>query len=78
MNISLPKPMRDWVQGRVYNGGYASASDYMRDLIRRDQADADQRQALINALVGGEQTGTSERNVTDILAAIREEAIGCV
>lgn len=37
MNISLPGPMREWVQKRIDGGQYASASDYVRDLIRRDQ-----------------------------------------
>jgi antitoxin ParD1/3/4 len=37
MNVSVPDPMRDWVQYRVESGQYASASDYFRDLIRRDQ-----------------------------------------
>lgn len=37
MNISLPDPMRDYVQDRIERGQYASASDYVRDLIRRDQ-----------------------------------------
>ncbi|WP_328598475.1 type II toxin-antitoxin system ParD family antitoxin [Croceibacterium xixiisoli] len=37
MNISLPDPMRDFVQDRIENGQYASISDYVRDLIRRDQ-----------------------------------------
>jgi antitoxin ParD1/3/4 len=37
MNISLPDPMRDYVQGRIDDGHYASVSDYVRDLIRRDQ-----------------------------------------
>jgi antitoxin ParD1/3/4 len=37
MNISLPDPMRDYVQNRIDSGHYASVSDYVRDLIRRDQ-----------------------------------------
>jgi antitoxin ParD1/3/4 len=37
MNVSLPNPMRDWVQQRINSGHYASVSDYVRDLIRRDQ-----------------------------------------
>lgn len=37
MNISLPDLMRDWVQSRIDSGRYASVSDYVRDLIRRDQ-----------------------------------------
>ena len=37
MNVSLPEPMRDYVQNRIDSGQYASVSDYVRDLIRRDQ-----------------------------------------
>ena len=29
--------MREWVQRRIESGEYASASDYVRDLILRDQ-----------------------------------------
>jgi len=38
MNVSLPEPMRDYVQNRIDSGQYASVSDYVRDLIRRDQS----------------------------------------
>jgi antitoxin ParD1/3/4 len=38
MNVSVPDPMRDWVQSQIEHGRYASVSDYVRDLIRRDQA----------------------------------------
>jgi antitoxin ParD1/3/4 len=37
MNISVPDAMREWVQRRIESGDYASVSDYVRDLIRRDQ-----------------------------------------
>ena len=37
MNISVPDAMRGWVQSRIESGEYASVSDYVRDLIRRDQ-----------------------------------------
>ena len=38
MNVSLPDPLRDYVQNRIDSGQYASVSDYVRDLIRRDQS----------------------------------------
>jgi antitoxin ParD1/3/4 len=37
MNISVPDLMRDFVQRRIDSGRYASVSDYVRDLIRKDQ-----------------------------------------
>jgi antitoxin ParD1/3/4 len=37
MNVSLPDPMREFIQQRIDSGQYASVSDYVRDLVRRDQ-----------------------------------------
>jgi len=37
MNISVPDSMQEWVQRRIESGEYASVSDYVRDLILRDQ-----------------------------------------
>ena len=41
MNISLPDPMKQWVEEQADTGRYSNASDYVRDLIRRDQERAD-------------------------------------
>jgi antitoxin ParD1/3/4 len=76
MNISVPDPMRDWVQARIESGQYASVSDYVRDLIRRDQQQIDDRKALIDALVEGEQSGVSPRRVPEIWAALKAELPG--
>lgn len=37
MNVSLPDPMKTWVEARTKGGRYSNVSDYVRDLIRRDQ-----------------------------------------
>ncbi len=37
MNVSLPGPMKDWVEEQARSGRYSNVSDYVRDLIRRDQ-----------------------------------------
>lgn len=37
MNVSLPDPMKAWVEAQSRDGRYSNASDYVRDLIRRDQ-----------------------------------------
>jgi antitoxin ParD1/3/4 len=37
MNISLPDPMKSWVESQTDGVRYANSSDYIRDLIRRDQ-----------------------------------------
>jgi len=38
MNISLPEPMKSWVEHQAKSGRFANSSDYVRDLIRRDHA----------------------------------------
>lgn len=37
MNVSLPDPMKSWVEARARDGRYSNVSDYVRDLIRREQ-----------------------------------------
>ena len=56
MNISLPDPMKSWVEENVQTGRYANASDYVRDLIRRDHM---RLQRLREALIEGENSGPS-------------------
>lgn len=36
VNLSLPPALKDWVDTKVAEGRYSSASDYVRDLVRRD------------------------------------------
>lgn len=56
MNISLPDPMKTWVEECVHSGRYANASDYVRDLIRQDHVKLEQ---LRQALIEGENSGPS-------------------
>lgn len=37
MNVSLPDPMKSWAEERSRDGRYSNVSDYIRDLIRKDQ-----------------------------------------
>lgn len=37
LNISLPDAMKAFVEAQVQTGQYASASDYIRALVREDQ-----------------------------------------
>ncbi len=37
LHISIPPALERWVDSRVAEGRYASADEYLRDLVRRDQ-----------------------------------------
>ena len=65
MNVSLPDPMREWVEAQIKGGEYANASDYIRDLIRHDQR---RTQALEAAIDEGLKSGRSSRKADDIMA----------
>ena len=41
MNIALPEPMRAYVAKRVESGQFGNTSEYVRELIRRDQREQD-------------------------------------
>ncbi|MBI5548255.1 MAG: type II toxin-antitoxin system ParD family antitoxin [Deltaproteobacteria bacterium] len=55
MNISLPESLKAFVDERVASGRYGTSSEYVRELIRKDQA----RQHLRGLLVEGLESPTS-------------------
>jgi antitoxin ParD1/3/4 len=71
MNVSLPDPMKDWVEAQARTGRYSNASDYVRDLIRRDQERAEKIARLQQLLTEGLESGVSTEPMDDIAAAAR-------
>jgi antitoxin ParD1/3/4 len=46
MNVSLPDSMREFVERQVREGSFSTSSEYIRALIRRDEARATLRELL--------------------------------
>ena len=74
MNISLPDLMKDWITAQIESGKYASSSDYVRDLIRRDQESRARQDALQAAITQGLESGISDRSTDEVLKQARERA----
>lgn len=74
MNVSLPDAMKDWVEGRAETGRYSNASDYVRDLIRRDQEREAKIAAMQTLIDEGLASGESERSLDEILDDARRRA----
>ena len=72
MNISLPDQMKEWVDTRVQGGSYSSASDYVRDLVRRDQ---EHSAWLQHEIAKGIASGISDKTPEQIFAHTRQRAI---
>jgi antitoxin ParD1/3/4 len=66
MNVSLPEAMKAWVEAQAATGRYANASDYVRDLIRRDQERRDKIAAMQSLIDEGLASGWSEATPADI------------
>ena len=73
MNISLPDQMKDWVERQAEGGRYSNSSDYVRDLIRRDQVRAEQIAAMQAKIDEGLASGVSDLSVSDVFAMARAE-----
>ncbi len=72
VTVSLPEPMKDWIEAQAGNGQFSGVRDYIRDLVRREQSRSDQREALIQALIEGEESGAArEWSREDLLAEAR-------
>ena len=66
MNVSLPDAMTDWVERQSQSGRYSNASDYVRDLIRRDQERANKIAAMQRLIDEAEEGGVSAKGVRQI------------
>lgn len=74
MNVSLPDPMKDWVEAQAATGRYSNASDYVRDLIRKDQERADKIAHMQKLVTEGIESGISDQTMDDILKSARLKA----
>ncbi len=68
LNVSMPPALRKWVEQRLAQGRYASAADYLRDLVRRDQEHAQEDMTWLKAMV-------EEGRASGIVDAEPEEVI---
>ena len=76
MNVSLPDAMKEWVEAQAGSGRYSNASDYVRDLVRRDQERARVIAELQTVISQGIDSGVSDRSMGDIRVAARAAALG--
>ena len=56
MNVSLPQALKSFVDEQVNSRGYGTSSEYVRELIRKDQ----DRQRLRGLLLAGAASAPAE------------------
>ena len=72
MNVSLPDEMKQWVEQQASSGRYGNSSDYIRDLIRKDQQAATELRVLIEE---GLNSGISDKSLDEIFEGARRSAV---
>lgn len=74
LNVSIPSQLKSWVDHRVAEGRYSSASDYVRDLVRRDQeSEPDDVEWVKAMLAEGMASGRLNQDPRDVLEEVIAE-----
>jgi antitoxin ParD1/3/4 len=60
--------MKEWVEAQAKTGRYSNASDYVRDLIRKDQMRSDKIAAMQRFVDEGLQSGPGSRSQDELFA----------
>jgi len=73
MNVSLPEPMKRWVEAQAEDGRYSNSSDYVRDLIRRDQVRREKIAAMQKLVDEARASPVSKLSMDEILEEPRRQ-----
>ena len=79
MSFALPETMRSYIDERVKSGSYGNTSEYIRDLIRRDQeaqAAKRLRELIEEGLASGPATPLTDEDFASIRAHMLKSAQG--
>jgi len=75
LNISLPKPLKQFVEQQVASGAYSTASEYVREVLRKEQSNQWRREVdakLIEALDSGPSIEMTEKDFEHIRKVARD------
>jgi len=69
-SITFTEQQEKWIKKQIVDGFYTNDSEYIRDLVRRDQARNDKFAHLQLAIDEGLESGVSDKSVTDIMKQV--------
>ena len=72
-SVALGDHFDRFIAQQVASGRYRSSSEVMRDALRLLEERMQHREAVVAALIEGENSGPSDRNAEDIRAAVRRD-----
>ena len=75
LNISLPEALRQFVDQKVKTGGYGTASEYIRELIRQDQKQEAEQERMEAMLLEGLDSGPGIEVTPELWKELRDELV---
>jgi len=75
MSFALPEALRSYVDERVRSGQYGNTSEYLRELIRRDQEEQAKKR-LRELIEEGLNSGSGRVLTPKVAAQLKERALG--
>ena len=70
--ITFTKKQDDWIKLQIERGDFTNDSEYIRDLIRRDQAQRQKQLELEQAIQEGIDSGVSGKSVFDVMNEVEK------
>jgi len=70
--ITFTEKQDKWIKTQITIGEYTNDSEYLRDLVRRDQAKSAKFSALNAAITEGMESGISNKSVPDIMKEVED------
>lgn len=74
-SITFTSQQEDWIKLQIKKGLYTNESEYIRDLIHKDQTNNLKLKQLQNAIDEGFESGVSQKSILDIMDEIDEKAV---
>jgi antitoxin ParD1/3/4 len=75
MSFALPEALRSYVDQRVRSGQYGNTSEYLRELIRRDQEEQAKKR-LRELIEEGLSSGSGRTLTRRVAGELKERALG--
>lgn len=69
--ITFTEQQGQWIKAKIAGGQFTNDSEYIRDLVRRDQEKNAEIEAIRAALIEGEHSGMSTRTPDNIRKAVQ-------
>ncbi len=71
-SITVTDQQNDWIKAQIAKGDFGNESEIIRDLIRKEQSQAAEIEAIRAKLIEAEKSGFSDRTPDQIRQAVQK------